>query len=110
MGDSARFEAVLAAIASTRNWGVTPPLAATVVTTTAEGDVQAALAKVHLRGNTWLLTDGEIGSSFDPVDGLMFYSPMGEERAGFDRADWMPPEILLFRPMQMRIWGTTRCG
>jgi hypothetical protein len=60
--------------------------------------------KVNRSRSTWSLTDGISGSSCDPVRGLVMWSPSGEEVGGLERADWMPPQIALFHPLQMRIW------
>lgn len=101
---SERFNAVLAAIASTRSWRVSPPLVSTVITTDYEGNTLTALARVDRSARIWSLNEGRNGSRCDPVHGLVLYSPAGEEKAGVDRIDWMPAAIKLFHPLQMSIW------
>lgn len=104
MGVSQSFTAVLAVIAMTRNARMSPPLACTAVTTNESGSSTEDAVKVNRSRSTWSLTDGTSGSSCDPVRGLVLWSPSGEEIGGLERADWMPSQIALFHPLQMRIW------
>ncbi|WP_104160946.1 hypothetical protein [Arthrobacter sp. ZGTC212] len=104
MEGSDSFNAILAVIAMTRDARMSPPLACTAVTTNESGSTTEEAVKVNRSRSTWSLTDSTGGSSCDPVRGLVMWSPSGEEVGGLERADWMPPQIALFHPLQMRIW------
>ena len=105
--DLRSFNAIVAAIASTRNWQTMPMLASTVVTTETHGQAMASAIKVNRNAETWSLTGNEnaTGMSFDPVRGLVMRYPEGEEHIGLERRDLMPLQVSLFHPWQMRIWG-----
>lgn len=104
MGGLESFNAVLAVIAMARDARISPPLACTAVTTDESGSSTEDAVRVNRSRSIWSLTDGTSGSRCDPVRGLVMWSPSGEEVGGLERADWMPAQIALFHPLQMRIW------
>jgi hypothetical protein len=84
-------------------------LGATVDQVDAGGARQSAEVMVSHSDGTWTVTDENKTWSFTPARGSRVeYGGTGEvEQAPRDRDDYLPPEIALFFPLSMRIWGGT---
>ena len=61
---------------------------------------------VSYNDRIWTVTDENKTWSFTPsTGGRIEYSTGKVEQAPRDRDDYLPPEIALFFPLSMRIWG-----
>ena len=101
------FEALLSVLTAVRNSLMQRGLGATVDQVDAGGGArQSAEVMVSYSDRTWTVTDENKTWSFTPARGARIEYSTGEvEQAPRDRDDYLPPEIALFFPLSMRIWG-----
>jgi hypothetical protein len=102
------FEALLSVLTAVRNSFMQRRLGATVDQVDAGGARQSAEVMVSHSDRTWTITDENKTWSFTPAHGGRIEYGTGEvEQAPRDRDDYLPPEVALFFPLSMRIWGGT---
>ncbi|SDL30597.1 hypothetical protein SAMN04487913_10829 [Arthrobacter sp. ok362] len=101
------FNALLLILTAVRNSLMQRRLGATVDVVDMEGgDRRSAEVIVSYSYRTWSVTDENKLWSFTPARGGRIEYSTGEvEQAPRDRDDYLPPEIALFFPLSMRIWG-----
>ena len=101
------FEALLSVLTAVRNSLKQRGLGATVDQVDAGGGArQSAEVMVSYSDRTWTVTDENKTWSFTPARGARIEYSTGEvEQAPRDRDDYLPPEVALFFPLSMRIWG-----
>ncbi|CAH0135344.1 hypothetical protein SRABI26_00330 [Arthrobacter sp. Bi26] len=100
------FEALLSVLAAVRNSLMQRRLGATVDQVDAGGARQSAVIMVSYSDGTWTVTDENKTWSFTPAYGGRIEYGTGEvEQVPRDRDDYLPPEVALFFPLSMRIWG-----
>lgn len=100
------FEALLSVLTAVRNSLMQRRLAATVDQVDAGCARQSAEVMVSHSDGTWTVTDENKTWSFTPERGSRIEYGAGEvEQAPRDRDDYLPPEVALFFPLSMRIWG-----
>lgn len=101
------FEALLSILAAARNSLMQRRLGATVDQVDTDGEArQSAEVMVSHSDRTWTVIDESKTSSFTPArGGRVEYSTGEVEQAPRDRDDYLPPEVALFFPLSMRIWG-----
>jgi hypothetical protein len=106
MNDQNSFEAMLAIISAVRDARTRPAVIATVENTRSGGDRIVAKAQVNFNDRIWSLTDENGASAFHPESGwTISHSDGAVENVPRERDDWMPPEMLLFFPLSLPIWG-----
>jgi hypothetical protein len=99
------FDALLLILAAVRNSPMQRRLGATVDQVDARAARQSAEVMVSHSDRTWTVTDENKTWSFTPARGGSIEYGTGEvEQAPRDRDDY-PPEVALFFPLSMRIWG-----
>ena len=103
------FEALLSILTAVRNSLMQRRLGATVDQVDTDGGArQSAEVMVSYSDRTWTVTDENKTWSFTPARGGRIEYSTGEvEQAPRDRDDYLPPEVALFFPLSMRIWGGT---
>ena len=103
------FNALLSILTAVRNSLMQRRLGAIVdQVDTDGGDRQSAEVMVSHSDRTWTVTDKNKTWSFTPAHGGRIEYGTGEvEQAPRDRDDYFPPEVALFFPLSMRIWGGT---
>lgn len=101
------FDALLSVLTAVRNSLMQRRLGATVdQVDTDSGARQSAEVMVNYSDRTWTVTDEDKTWSFTPARGGRIEYGTGEvEQAPRDRDDYLPPEVALFFPLSMRIWG-----
>lgn len=101
------FEALLSILTAVRNSLMQRRLGATVVQMDTDGGArQSAEVMVSHADRIWTVTDENKKWSFTPsTGGRIEYASGKVEQAPRDRDDYLPPEIALFFPLSMRIWG-----
>lgn len=101
------LEAVLSILTAVRNSSMQRRLGATVDQVDTDGGARhSAEVMVSYSDRTWTVTDENKSWSFTPARGGRIEYSTGEvEQAPRDRDDYLPPEIALFFPLSMRIWG-----
>lgn len=104
------FEALLSILTAVRNSIMQRGLGATVDQVDADGAaLQSAEVTVSYGDRTWTVADGDKIWSFTPARGGRIEYSTGEvEQTPRDRDDYLPPEVALFFPLSMRIWGGTQ--
>jgi hypothetical protein len=96
------FEALLSILTAVRNSPMQGRL------DTDGGGRQSAEVMVSYSDRAWTVTDENKTWSFTPERGGRIEYGTGEvEQTPRDRDDYLPPEIALFFPLSMRIWGGT---
>ncbi|WP_216698900.1 hypothetical protein [Arthrobacter sp. H20] len=71
------------------------------------GGIRTAAVFVHKGSGLWRLDEDKRSVSYDPENGVIFQGATADESPGKDRKDWLPAEVSLFHPLQMRIWGAS---
>lgn len=104
MNTDSSFHSLLQVLTAIRAAPAHHPLTARVKTV-GEGHNRISEAYVHYRDRKWRLKDSNGSVFFDPSHGVQFEHVSGRESPGRDRDDWLPADIALFFPLQMRIWG-----
>lgn len=101
------FEALLSILTAVRNSSMQRRLGATVDRVDTDGGArQSAEVMVSYSDRIWTVTDKNKTWSFTPsTGGRIEYSTGEVEQAPRDRDDYLPPEVALFFPLSMRIWG-----
>ena len=101
------FEALLSVLTAVRNSLVQRRLGAIVDQVDLEdGARRSAEVMVSYNDRIWTVTDEYKTWSFTPARGSRIEYRNGKvEEAPRDRDDYLPPEVALFYPLSMRIWG-----
>ena len=101
------FEALLSILTAVRNSLMQRRLGATVDQVNLEdGATRSAEVMVSYNDRIWTVTDENKKWSFTPsTGGRIEYATGKVEQTPRDRDDYLPPEIALFFPLSMRIWG-----
>lgn len=101
------FEALLSILTAVRNSSMQRRLGATVEQVDNDGGARySAEVMVSHSDRIWTVTDEHKVWSFTPAEGGRIEYNTGEvEQAPRDRDDYLPPEVALFFPLSMRIWG-----
>ena len=105
MDDS--FEALLSILTAVRNSPMQRGVGATVDQMDTDGGARhSAEVMVSYSDRIWTVTDEIKSWSFTPARGGRIEYSTGEvEQASRERDDYFPPEIALFFPLSMRVWG-----
>jgi hypothetical protein len=103
------FNALLSLLTAVRNSLMQRRLGATVDQVDLEGgDRRSAEVMVSHSDRTWTVTDENKTWSSTPAHGGRIEYGNGEvEQTPRDRDDYLPPEVALFFPLSIRIWGGT---
>jgi hypothetical protein len=101
------FEALLSILTSVRNALMQRRVGAFVDQVNLEnGERQSAEVMVSYADRIWTVTDDRKTWTFTPTSGGRIEYRNGKvEEAPRDRDDYLPPEVALFYPLSMRIWG-----
>ena len=101
------FEALLSILTAVRNSLMQRRLGANVDQVDTDGGARhSAEVMVSYSDRTWTVIDESKTWSFTPArGGRIEYGTREVEQAPRDRDDYLPPEVALFFPLSMRIWG-----
>jgi hypothetical protein len=101
------FEALLSILTAVRNSSMQRRLGATVDQVNLEdGATRSSEVMVSYSDRIWTVTDENKTWTFTPsTGGRIEYSTGKVEQRPRSRDDYLPPEIALFFPLSMRIWG-----
>jgi hypothetical protein len=100
-------EALLSILTAVRNSSMQRRLGATVEQVNLEdGTTRSAEVMVSYNDRIWTVTDEDKTWSFTPARGGRIEYTTGKiEQRPRERDDYLPPEIALFFPLSMRVWG-----